>query len=529
MSNAFRYVLQAAHLQRMHSSVRLPACWIWLIKTAMHMIVSCLFFSATLYAQQITVGTGEGEIYLARGIVQYMQENYRTAEEEFLKGINVDPENIQILLMLGKTYGELKDYVSAIKFIEQAYEIDKMRTDVKKELARLYYSTGEYGKSKMLLDELLILNPDDFIPNYYMGLIFYEEKNFAASNDFFNRASSAGDNPEAYYYLGETYEKLGEKDRARESYTKVIESAKGTEIGVLATERQKALDKKNLNAGASAGLEYDSNVILLPEGMALPDEYSNASGSRFVLKGVAGLKPINRTGAEFSLDYNLYQNLYFSSGLSDFNTQNHNISAGFSKRDLKYKVLPYILNVTTSYSYTFLKPEFESYLGMLSVSPSITTLESKNLATVLNYQFNFMDFKLSPLIKEDDRDGIHNLINLKQVIASNSWSITPSIGFEANNAGINYDYRGYSAGFCFRGKFYSDFNGELFALAAYRDYFRHTFNRRDTELNSGIKISRIFGKYLTIELNVMQIVNNSINEYRYRRTIVGISATGSYK
>ncbi|MBA3061737.1 MAG: tetratricopeptide repeat protein, partial [Atribacteria sp.] len=50
------------------------------------------------------------------------------------------------------------------------------------------------------------------------------------------------DNVEAYYYLGLSYDKIGEKEKAREYFSRVIESAPQSEF---AREAEKELKKIN--------------------------------------------------------------------------------------------------------------------------------------------------------------------------------------------------------------------------------------------------------------------------------------------
>lgn len=491
------------------------------LKKTMHIVALMILIALPLHAQQST-RTGEAELRLARGCVLFYKEDYSSAIQEFLKGVEMDPKYIQLLLMTGRAYSKLNDYDNAIKYVSQAYEINMMRADVKKELARLYFQKKDYTEAKKLFGELLALNPEDFQPNFYMGLMFFNEGNYAPAKEFLTKALQVIPNPDGYYYLGVSLAKTGEKEKAKEALRKVVELSPGTRTAELAEQQLKKLDEKFWRAGASAGIEYDSNVVLLPDGMALPEEYAKKSDTRALLKGFAGITPVNSRHFEWALDYSFYQNLHFT--LHDFNTQSHDIRSLFSYRNLKESGISTVFNLTPGFSYTLWKTSFDSYLQKIYLNPSISIIETKNIVTLLNYKISLLDFKIEPELSENNRDGVNNVIQIYQIFGAEKWAITPGIGFEVNNAGINYDYRGFSGSLKLIAELILGIKGNAFIGISYRDYFRHTKERRDTEIDAGAGLSREFLKHLEIGFNGLFVKNNSIDDYSYRRTIAGFYA-----
>jgi tetratricopeptide (TPR) repeat protein len=478
-----------------------------------------------LHAQQ-SPRSGEPEVQLAKGTILFYKEDYLSAVQEYLKGIEIDPKNIQLLLMTGRAYSKLNDYDNAVKYVSQAYELNMMRADVKKELARLYFHKHDYIQAKKLFGELLALNPEDFQPNYYLGLMFFNEENYAPAKEFFTRALEKIPSPEGYYYLGISYAKTGEKERAKESFKKVVELSPESRTAELADKELKKLERRIWYAGASAGVEYDSNVILLPDGMALPEEYAKKSDTRALLRGFAGISPISTDHLGLSLDYLLYQSLHFS--LHDFNTQSHKITASFSFKNLKQSGISTIVSLTPGFNYTLWKTSLESYLQKIFLNPSISIIESNNLVTLLDYTISSLDFKIEPELTENNRDGLNNTVKIYQIIGGKKWAITPAIGFEANNAGINYDYRGFSGELKALAELFWGIKGSILSGISYRDYFRHTDGRTDTEIDLSAGLSRNFGKHFEAGVTGLFIKNNSIENYRYSREVAGFYAAGRF-
>ncbi len=492
----------------------------------MRVVVSGVILTSLLHAGQTSPRAGEAEVRLAKGTIFFYQNEYSSAVQEYLKGIEADPNNIQLLLMLGRAYSKLNDYENAIKYVSRAYEINMMRVDVKKELARLYYQKHDYIQAKKLFGELLALNPEDFQPNYYMGLMFFNEGNFAPAKEFLAKALQTIPNPEGYYYLGLSYARTGEKEKAKETLKRITEIAPGSRAAELAEAEVKKLDERIWRAGASAGIEYDSNVILLPDGMALPEEYSRRSDTRGVIKAFAGITPLNSKVIELAMDYSFYQSFNFS--LHDFNTQSHMPRLSFSYRNLKGSGISTIFNLTPGFNYTLWKTSLESYLQKIYLSPSISIIEAKNIITLVDYTISLLDFKIEPEVSDNDRDGINNVVKLYQVIGGRNWAITPTFGFEANNAGVNYDYRGFSGELRAIVEIIWGVKGNAIFGVSYRDYFRHTKSRKDTEIDAVAGVSRNFGKYLEIGVNGLFVRNNSISDYSYRRSVIGLHASGRF-
>ena len=114
------------------------------------------------------------------------------ATEEFKKAITLDPKFPRVHYYLGLSY-LLKDGAS---------RLDEAEAEFKLEVAA---------------------HPDDFFPNYYLGIVSTIGRKWEAAVGFLEKANKLQpNNPDPYFYLGQAYQGLQRYDQAIEMYRKSI-------------------------------------------------------------------------------------------------------------------------------------------------------------------------------------------------------------------------------------------------------------------------------------------------------------------
>ena len=180
-----------------------------------------------------------GQCYLQKGIAEYYNKNilkayslYRKANKiseqvipKYEKIIEDNPENLNSYLRLGYIYEVrsivpfINDYDKALKYYLKALSLD----------------AASESKNKGIYIYL----------NTHAGSIYYQMKDYPEAIEHLEKAVSIfpyRDNVEANYYLGLSYDKIGETEKAREFLSRVIESAPQSEY---AQEAEKELKKIN--------------------------------------------------------------------------------------------------------------------------------------------------------------------------------------------------------------------------------------------------------------------------------------------
>jgi tetratricopeptide (TPR) repeat protein len=178
-----------------------------------------------------------GQCYLQKGIIEYNNKNifkayslYRKANEiseqvipKYKKIIEDNPEDLNGYLKLGYIYEVrsivpfINDYDKALEYYLNALALDAV-SESKNRAIYVYLNTRA-------------------------GSIYYQMKDYSQAIEYLEMAEKMShQNVEAAYYLGLSYDKIGETEKAREYLSRVIELAPQSEF---AQEAEKELKKIN--------------------------------------------------------------------------------------------------------------------------------------------------------------------------------------------------------------------------------------------------------------------------------------------
>lgn len=212
------------------------------------------------------------------GMSYFGQGEYDKAIIEFEKSIELDEDHTDSYYYLGQCYlqkGILeynnKKILKAYSFYRKSYEIsekvipqyEKMIKDNPEDLnsyLRLGYIyeirsiiplNNEYDKAleyylKALALDIVSENKNTSIYLYLntrVGTIYFQKKDYLQAIEYLEKAAEMSpQNAEVIYYLGMSYDKIGEKEKALTSFTKVLELAPQSDF---AREAEKELKKIN--------------------------------------------------------------------------------------------------------------------------------------------------------------------------------------------------------------------------------------------------------------------------------------------
>ena len=171
-------------------------------------------------------GEIEKNIFKANSLYRKANEISEQAIPKYKKIIEDNPEDLNSYLRLGYIY-EVK---SIVPFIN---EYDKALEYYLKALALDFVSES---KNRRIYVDL----------NTRVGSIYFKEKDYSQAIEHLGKAISIfpyKDNVEAYYYLGLSYDKIGETEKAREYLSRVIELAPQSERAQDAEKKLKKINK----------------------------------------------------------------------------------------------------------------------------------------------------------------------------------------------------------------------------------------------------------------------------------------------
>ena len=164
------------------------------------------------------------EAYFMRGIVQLKMGNYELGKPDFDRAVELAPNDYDQLV----------------------------------EIYKVLYETGYREAGKAYLDTALKNAPKD-MSNYDKGRIYFYLEDFEAARNYLEQARDAGDD-KATYYLGKTWENLGEYNYAASVY-----------VAYLQNQGESALIYNQLALCNMQLGDYDSALSALQSGLDLGD------------------------------------------------------------------------------------------------------------------------------------------------------------------------------------------------------------------------------------------------------------------
>lgn len=157
---------------------------------------------------------------------KYLNERkLELAIAEYLKAIELAPNNPDVYNFLGLAYLFNGQYQEAIASLEKVLQLDPTYSDAHNNLGMVYNEIGNHGKAieefRLALQNPNYLNRERAY--YNLGNIALAQKNYDEAIFCFSKAVEA--NPEmadAYYRLGVAFEEIGRVDQAMENYQHAI-------------------------------------------------------------------------------------------------------------------------------------------------------------------------------------------------------------------------------------------------------------------------------------------------------------------
>lgn len=205
-----------------------------------------------------------------------------------------DPRGTDASLLAGECLIRLERFDEAVEALEEARRRDDSLVIAELRLAMAHYHAGSFGSAERILDagSLHLVGRPEF--HLYRGLLRLrrdEAQSAARELETARRAGPEKVEPAASYYAGVAWAAAGDLDRAERAFERVREEAPESAWAERATNAQgraHAFRRSNLWLEITTGLEYDDNVVLRADPVALPDGLPSQRDARAVFEVEAG-------------------------------------------------------------------------------------------------------------------------------------------------------------------------------------------------------------------------------------------------
>jgi len=195
-----------------------------------------------------------GQCYLQKGIVEYNNKNifkayslYRKANKVaeqviplYKKNIEENPTDLDSYVKLGYIY-EVRSMVPFVNDYDEAIDYYSKALGIIDLLEANYSSSSSPSTSSKRYNYRRIR----IYLNLKVGSLYFEKKKYSQAIEYLERAEKISPlNVEVNYYLGLSYDKIGEKEEAQKFLSRVIELAPQSEFAQKAEKELKKIEDK---------------------------------------------------------------------------------------------------------------------------------------------------------------------------------------------------------------------------------------------------------------------------------------------
>jgi len=187
-------------------------------------------------------------------------KDFDTAVEYLKKGLELQPDSIESLIMLGSIYLSQGKNREGAAVYKKLFEISNGNAQIMRQLAVMLFEAKDYRETVGVLEELAKKAKPDRLSQVLLGRSYFEMNRFSDAIKVFNEVlSRVSDDVEARFYLAESYLRRGRYEDAVKLYEDLLRDK----------ENQEAFDNRAIFrerlAGAWLGLENYEKAISLYE------------------------------------------------------------------------------------------------------------------------------------------------------------------------------------------------------------------------------------------------------------------------
>lgn len=357
----------------------------------------------------------ESELAFHRGVVAYGEDDFAEAERQFKIVLQADAEDTVALHYLGLVAEKRKDHATALQYYDQALAIDPEDTDVMLDRGIALLEAGRLPEAQEAFSQVVALEPDRARAHLFLGIATYRLGAYQEAVPHFERAAALdpGVRTQARYYTGLSNAFMGDLTSAETAFGDVESQSPQSPMGRSAQnlrrtmEQPAAAEARRWEASLTAGMEYDSNPLIIGD---IPTLNEN-SDWRGVIRPQASIRIWDNEKWSLRAGYDGYLSFHIDDTEVNLNTQSAWTTGRYLVNDRVSLAVRY------DYAYTMIGKGMDPFRHLHRVTPTVGVSEGDWGHTSAFYQYQYQDFKTTLLSTTGpflNRDGDRNLVGLNQ-------------------------------------------------------------------------------------------------------------------
>ncbi|MBF0104306.1 MAG: tetratricopeptide repeat protein [Deltaproteobacteria bacterium] len=174
-----------------------------------------------------------GYLWAGRAVNEAKKSNWKNAVAYAAKSLEMDPENVDSLVLMGKLHAAQREPQKAVTYYQRALAIDKGVEEIYNVMAREYLSLNDEGSAIKILGQCLDELPETLSCLYYLATIHQQNENYNEALKYFSVLQELNpENPKLLQTIAEIYLKKKDYKRALEVFNQ-IQQMLPSDMGVL--------------------------------------------------------------------------------------------------------------------------------------------------------------------------------------------------------------------------------------------------------------------------------------------------------
>ncbi len=401
--------------------------------------------TAFLLAASPVAASVESELAFHRGVVAFGENQLDEAREQFQIVLAEDPSDAAAIHYLGLIADAEGKHDEAIELFRRALALTPEDVDLRFDLGATLLEVGRNQEALEVFEEILERDPDRARAHLFAGIAEYRLRDYAAAIPHLEKATELDPDlsREASYYKGLTLAYQGDFAAAAGALGVVAEQSPAHPLGRSAGELREQLRPeapgKPWALALTTGIEYDSNPTLVGSGLPVGKD----GDFRALLRVGAGYRLYDSERFRFSAGYDGYVSFHNDQSQVDLLT-----NIGWASGSVRME--PVRFNLRYDFAYSDL--DFSSYQRVHRLTPSVTVSEGRWGLSEFFYQYQDIDYFITNLVPDLDRDGRQNTFGINQFVFLEDPIQYLRVGAlydDYDPSGDEFRYNGYelSAGF----------------------------------------------------------------------------------
>jgi len=487
------------------------------------------------------------DFQMTKGTALLSSRHYEAASAAFRNALLARPNDGRATYLLGLSEVKEGYHAQAENTLQSALTLYTQKDDVYLAIGELYLKQERYAEAAETLKK--VSGKENPLISYYQGLAYEGLHDDDQAIPLLSQALREADLQHfdwaeaARYHLGLSQYRKKQYPDAQQSFTGVLKASpkshrgKKSEMFLQRIEDGVELSSTGERVGAwgvvaSAGLQYDSNVVLEPTLAGVIGPVERKKDYRFLFQVDADYKP--HSTSVWGAGYTFHQTLHSQSLLKDFNVQSHEpkIFLVYDKERFQSR-LDYLFNYTEVGEAPYVKSH--------TLRPLLTIVHRPALSTQLFYRFDYHDYKaISFFINNKERSGVNHALGATEHFYFNQGKQSARVGYvydQESADGNDWDGNGHQILVGMQAQIDGGWMAEATGDYTHRDYTHsNSFarskegpKRNDQVYSLGGGISHDFSKAMEIGLQYVYLRNNSnLAVFDYNRSVYSVLLSGRF-